>query len=190
LLAVIDPGAAPTEECEADTAAGITVTAGFWSIAVPLTVAVMVFPSALVELNVELETPLELVFAAAVNELPVPVDDIATVAFPTGLLNWSTAVMVIRDARLAPVVHEDWHAESVVCSVVTEDRLAETAAGFTVTLAVWVIGTPLMVAETVLPSALVELSVPVATPLEFVLPAGCVSVLPVVGFAARTTPAF
>src|SRR6266705_90658 len=36
-----------------------------------------------------------------------------------------------------------------------------------------------MVAETVLDSATVELSVPVATPLAFVVAAGCVSVFPV-----------
>src|SRR5258705_41454 len=48
----------------------------------------------------------------------------------------------------------------------------------TVTSAVCVIATPLIVAETVLDSAVVELSVPVATPLAFVGPAGCVSVLP------------
>jgi hypothetical protein len=51
-----------------------------------------------------------------------------------------------------------------------------------------VIATALIVAETVFPSATVELSVPVATPLAFVVPAGCVSVLPV-PVAANTTVA-
>lgn len=68
------------------------------------------------------------------------------------------------------------------------------AAWFTVTAAVWVIATmgpapTWAVAETVFPSALVELKVPVATPLELVLDAGCVRVFPVVGVADRTTAA-
>jgi hypothetical protein len=42
----------------------------------------------------------------------------------------------------------------------------------TVTAAVCVIPTPLIVAETVLAAATVELSVPVATPEAFVVPAG------------------
>src|SRR5574341_2006961 len=50
--------------------------------------------------------------------------------------------------------------------------------------------TPLIVAETVLASALVEDSVPVATPLASVGPAGCVRLLPVVGLAASTTLRF
>jgi hypothetical protein len=48
----------------------------------------------------------------------------------------------------------------------------------TVTVAVCVTATPLMVADTVFVSGVVELNVPVATPLAFVGPAGCVSVLP------------
>src|SRR3989442_4052437 len=44
-----------------------------------------------------------------------------------------------------------------------------------------------MVAESVFDSAVVELRVPVATPLALVVPTGCVSVLPVVGVATSTT---
>src|SRR2546422_8548987 len=68
---------------------------------------------------------------------------------------------------------------------------ASCAAGpaGTETVAVCVMATELMVADTVLVSAVVELSVPVATPLAFVVPTGCVSVLPVVGVAAKTTVA-
>src|SRR5438093_11090298 len=68
---------------------------------------------------------------------------------------------------------------------------ASCAAGpaLTVTVAVCVMATELMVADTVLVSAAVELSVPVATPFAFVVPTGCVKVLPVVGLAARTTVA-
>src|SRR6266550_3459011 len=46
-----------------------------------------------------------------------------------------------------------------------------------------------MVAETVFDSATVDDSVPVATPLAFVVPIGCVRVFPVVGVAASTTVA-
>src|SRR5260370_14770518 len=56
------------------------------------------------------------------------------------------------------------------------------------TVAVWVTATVLMVAETVLESATVELSVPVATPLALVVPVGWVRVFPV-PVAAKTTVA-
>src|SRR5690348_1256649 len=49
--------------------------------------------------------------------------------------------------------------------------------------------TPLIVTDTVFVSALVEVSVPVATPEPSVVPAGWVSVLPVAGLAARITVA-
>jgi hypothetical protein len=57
-----------------------------------------------------------------------------------------------------------------------------------VTVAVWVMATLLMVAETLLEAATVELSVPVTTPLALVVPTGWVSVLPV-PVATRTTVA-
>src|SRR5881628_2538638 len=68
---------------------------------------------------------------------------------------------------------------------------ASCAAGpaVTETVAVCVMATELMVADTVLVSAVVELRVPVATPFAFVVPTGCVSVVPVVGVAANTTVA-
>jgi hypothetical protein len=72
--------------------------------------------------------------------------------------------------------------------VATADCVALTAAGVTVTVAVWVMATPLIVAETVLAVATVELSVPVATPDVFVVPVGCVRVFPV-PVAASTTVA-
>jgi hypothetical protein len=62
-------------------------------------------------------------------------------------------------------------------------------AGLTVTVAVCVIATPLIVAETVLDPAAVELRVPVATPVPSVVAAGCVRVFPVVGAAASATVA-
>ena len=51
------------------------------------------------------------------------------------------------------------------------------------------IATALIVAERVLEPAAVELNVPVATPLAFVVPTGCVSVFPAVGVAASVTVA-
>jgi len=72
---------------------------------------------------------------------------------------------------------------------VTIDCAADTVPAFTATVAVWVIATPLIVADTVFDSALVDDNVPVATPLALVVPTGCVSVLPVVGVAARVTVA-
>jgi hypothetical protein len=72
---------------------------------------------------------------------------------------------------------------------VTVERLAETAPAFTTTVAVCVIATVLIVADTVLVPAAVADSVPVATPLAFVVPVGWVRVFPVVGVAARVTVA-
>src|SRR2546426_11360684 len=72
---------------------------------------------------------------------------------------------------------------------VTVERVAETAPAFTTTVAVWVMATASIVAETVFDSATVDDSVPVATPLAFVVPIGCVRVFPVPGVAASTTAA-
>src|SRR5213078_4278540 len=72
---------------------------------------------------------------------------------------------------------------------VTVDRLAETVPAFTTTVAVWVIATASIVAETVFEPAAVDDSVPVTTPLASVVPTGCVRVFPAVGLAARTTVA-
>src|SRR5207244_2704254 len=70
----------------------------------------------------------------------------------------------------------------------TVDWLADTVPAFTTTVAVWVTPIPSIVAEIVLDSASVDASVPVATPLAFVVVAGCVSVLPA-PVAASTTVA-
>jgi hypothetical protein len=72
---------------------------------------------------------------------------------------------------------------------VTVDRDAETVPALTTTVAVCVMATVLIVAETVFEPATVELRVPVATPLASVVPTGCVSVFPVVGVAASVTVA-
>src|SRR5260370_219607 len=70
----------------------------------------------------------------------------------------------------------------------TVDCAAETAPAVTTTVAVWVIATVLIVADTVFDSATVELRLPVATPLALVVPTGCVRVFPV-PVAASTTAA-
>src|SRR5712692_6733901 len=70
----------------------------------------------------------------------------------------------------------------------TVDCAAETPPAFTTTVAVWVIATALIVADTVFDSAAVEVSVPVATPLALVVPTGWVRVFPV-PVAASTTVA-
>ena len=72
---------------------------------------------------------------------------------------------------------------------VTVDCVAEIVPAFTTTVAVCVIATELIVADTVFDPAAVELSVPVICPLPSVVPTGCVSVFPVVGVAARVTVA-
>jgi hypothetical protein len=69
---------------------------------------------------------------------------------------------------------------------VTVDWAADTGPTLTTTVAVCVTPTPSIVADTVLDSARVALSVPVATPLVFVRPTGCVSVFPVPVAASST----
>src|SRR5207247_9941733 len=66
----------------------------------------------------------------------------------------------------------------------TVDWPAETGPAFTATVAVCVIATALMVADTAFDPAAVELRVPVTTPLASVVPSGCVKVFPAVGVAA------
>src|SRR5712692_6769809 len=70
----------------------------------------------------------------------------------------------------------------------TVDWVPETAPAFTTTVAVCVIATALIVAETVFVSAPVDERVPVATPLALVVPTGWINVFPV-PVAARTTVA-
>src|SRR5436309_6125155 len=65
--------------------------------------------------------------------------------------------------------------------------IAAAAPAVTVTVAVCVIATEPIIAETVFNPAAVELRVPVATPLAFVVPTGCVSVVPALGEAASVT---
>jgi hypothetical protein len=71
----------------------------------------------------------------------------------------------------------------------TVDCAGDTVPAFTTTVAVCAIATELIVADTVFDSAVVEPSVPVATPLALVIPTGWVSVFPAVGVAASVTVA-
>src|SRR2546427_10342772 len=70
----------------------------------------------------------------------------------------------------------------------TVDSAADTVPALTTTVAVWVIATALIVADTVFDSVAVDGRVPVAAPLALVVPTGCVRVLPV-PVAASTTVA-
>src|SRR5256886_17252752 len=93
-----------------------------------------------------------------------------------GLLLASGAVKVVVEAPLPAAIGD---------VALTVDCAADTVPGFTTTVAVCVTATPLIVADTVFDSAAVELSVPVATPLAFVVPPGCVTVFPAPGAPGR-----
>jgi len=92
----------------------------------------------------------------------------------------SRAVTVIVEVPLPAVIGD---------VALTVDWAADTAPALTTTVAVCVIATALIVADTVLDPAAVEVKVPVISPLASVVPTGWVSVLPVVGVAARVTVA-
>src|SRR3989454_578608 len=173
---------AVTVDWPAETAAGLTTTAAVCVTATALIVAETGFDSATVALNVPVATPLAFVAAVGwVSVFPVPVAASTTVAPAIGFPEASRAVTVIVDV-LAPL-------EAVIGDVAaTLDCAPETLLAVTTTVAVCVTATALIVAETVFDSATVELSVPVATPLAFVVALGWVSVLPV-PVAARTTVA-
>src|SRR5213594_4103664 len=139
-----------TVDCAADTVPAFTTTVAVCVIATALIVAVIVFDSASVDAS-------------------DPVATSTTVAPGIGLPLASRAVTVIVDVPLPAVIGE---------MAVTVDCAADTAPAFTTTVTVWVTPIPSIVAEIVLDSARVDDNVPVATPLAFVVAAGCVSVLP------------
>jgi len=171
---------AATVDTLADTAPAFTTIVAVWVIASALIVAETVFDSAAVDARVPVATPLALVVPTGwVSVLPVPVAASTTVAPGIGLPFASRAVTVMVEVPL-PAVMGDVAA--------TVDWVPETAPAFTTTVAVWVIASALIVAETVFDSAVVELKLPVATPLALVVPTGWVSVFPV-PVAAKTTVA-
>jgi len=168
-------------DCAPETVLAVTTTVAVCVTWTALMVADTVFDSATIELRVPVATPSAPVGPlGCVRVFPVPVAETTTVAPATGLPNPSLAVTVIVEVPVPAAV-------GVVA--VTVDWLADTAAAFTTTVAVCATATPSIVAETVLDPAAVELRVPVATPLAFVVPIGCVSVFPVVGVAANVTEA-
>src|SRR3989442_15333442 len=117
------------------TGAIVTVIAAVDVSAVPLTVAEIVFPSATVELNFPVATPLALVGAAGcVSVFPLPVAASTTVAPLMGLPFASRAVTVIVDVPLPAVIDAG--------DAATLDRDAETAPVGTVTVGVCVTVTP------------------------------------------------
>jgi len=166
----------------AETAPAFTTTGVVWVIATASIVADTVFEPAAVELKVPVATPLAFVVAlGCVSVFPaVGVAASTTVAPSIGLPLASRAVTVTVDVPLPAVI-------GVVASTV--DSVADTAPAFTTTVAVWVIATELIVAETVFDPVAVELKLPVATPLASVVPTGWVRVFPAVGVAASVTVA-
>src|SRR5881296_4076327 len=171
---------AVTVDCAAETVPAFTTTVAVWVIATALIVAETVFDSAAVDARVPVATPLAFVVPTGwVSVLPVPEAARTTVAPWIGLPLPSRAVTVMVEP-VPPAVIGD--------VATTVDTLADTAPAFTTTVAVCVTATVLIVAETVFDSAVVDAMVPVATPLAFVVPTGCVSVLPV-PVAASTTVA-
>jgi hypothetical protein len=164
----------------AETAPGFTTTVAVCVIATELMVADTSFDSATVELNVPVATPLAFVVAVGwVSVLPDPVALRTTVAPASGFPDASRAVTVIVEEPLPAAIGD---------VAATVDCVAETAPTCTTTVAVCAIATELMVADTVFDSAVVELNVPVATPLAPVGPTGWVSALPD-PVALRTTVA-
>src|SRR5881628_2584116 len=171
---------AVTVDKDADTVPAFTTTVAVWVIATELIVAETVFVPAAVALRVPVATPLaSVVPTGCVNVLPVVgVAASVTVAPAIGLPLASFAVTVIVDVPPPAVIGD---------VALTVDCAAETVPTFTRTVAVWVIATELIVAETVFVPAAVALRAPVATPLASVVPTGWVNVLPAGGVTASVT---
>jgi hypothetical protein len=173
---------AVTVDCAAETVPAVTTTVAVCVIATALIVADTVFEPAAVEFRLPVATPFASVVPTGwVSVLPVVgVAASVTVAPWIGLPLASFAVTVIVDVPLPAVIGE---------VAVTVDWAAETAPAVTTTVAVCVIATVLIVADTVFDPAAVDDSVPVATPLASVVAVGWVRVLPLVGVAAIETVA-
>src|SRR2546422_679617 len=170
-----------TVDCAADTVPAFTTTVAVCVMATELMVADTVLVSAVVEFSVPVATPLAFVVPTGCVKVlpPVGVAASVTVAPWIGLPLASFAVTVIVEEPLPAAIGD---------VALTVDCTADTAPAFTSTVAVCVIATELIVADTVFVPAAVELRVPVAAPLAVVVPLGCVSVLPV-PVAASTTVA-
>src|SRR5437588_749676 len=147
-------------------------------------VADAAFDPAAVELKVPVTTPLaSVVPSGCVSVFPaVGVAASVTVAPSIGFPLASRAVTVIVDV-LVPLVAG---VGAVVVALHGDD---DRGPAFTATVAVCVIATALIVADTVFEPAAVELRLPVTTPPASVVPSGCVTVFPAVGVAASVTVA-
>src|SRR2546426_108239 len=168
-------------DCVPETLLAITTTVAVCVTAIVLMVADTVFDPATTELRVPVATPSALVGpSGCVTVLPKPLAATTTAAPAMGLPNPSLAVTVIVEVPVPAVMGD---------VAVTVDKDADTVPAFTTTVAVWVIATALIVAETVLEPAAVDDRVPVATPLASVVPTGWVRVLPAVGVTASVTVA-
>src|SRR5438132_1652191 len=171
-----------TVDWPTETGPAFTTTVAVWVIATALMVADAAFDPAAVELKVPVTTPLaSVVPSGCVSVFPaVGVAASVTVAPSIGFPFASRAVTVIVEVPLPAAIGD---------VAVTVDCAADTAPTFTTTVAVCVMATELIVAETVFEPAAVELRVPVATPFPSVVPTGCVRVFPAVGVAASVTVA-
>src|SRR5436190_576955 len=173
---------AVTVDKDAETVPAFTTTVAVWVIATELIVAETVLEPAAVDDSVPVATPLASVVPTGWVRVfpPVGVTASVTVAPWIGLPLASFAVTVMVDVPLPAAMGD---------VAVTVDKDADTVPAFTTTVAVWVIATELIVAETVFVPAAVALRVPVATPRASVVPAGWVRVFPPVGVAASVTVA-
>src|SRR5262245_3001105 len=159
----IELGCAATVDCPALTGPAVTVTTGCWLMVTPPATAVMVWEPAPVELNVPVAMPLLFVLDDGwVSVLPLPVADRVTVIPLSGLPLPSLTVTVM--VLFPPATNDGVAATTVDFDAETED------AGLTVTVAVWLMPVPSIVAEIVLVSATVEVNVLVNTPLPLVVP--------------------
>ena len=152
---------AVTVDADAETAPGFTTTVGCaLRIVGPSIVTTTVLDPAPVEVNDPVITPAAFVVpAGCVITFPVPLTVKVAVRPGIGLLLASRTVIVTVLAPPPAVIGPE---------AVTRDCAAEGAPGVTVSAAVCVIATPLIVAEIVFASATVDATVPVVTPPAFV----------------------
>src|SRR5437660_848912 len=156
---------AVTVDKDAETVPAFTTTVAAWVIATELIVAETVLEPAAVDDSVPAAPPLSALVPTGWVRVfpPVGVAASVTVAPWIGLPLASFAVTVMVDVPLPAAMGD---------VAVTVDKDADTVPAFTTTVAVWVIATELIVAETVFVPAAVALRVPVATPLASVVPTG------------------
>src|SRR2546426_32333 len=150
---------------------------------------------------VSVSTAVVPVFDPAAADESVPAAAPLPSVVPTGLVKVFPAVGVAASVTVAPWIGLPLASRAVTVMVelplpavigdvaLTIDWPADTVPALTTTVAVCVIATVLIVAETVFEPAAVELSVPVICPLASVVPTGWVNVFPAVGVAARVTVA-